>query len=179
MSLPKQYRVPQSDTYEAALKNGKMLRCGPFKIFTGSFSESRLGVVVPKKQMKLSHDRHRLRRRIHETMVPFALENTMVVVMLTQKIDPEHNLNDLESALKTLHHHHRNAVKNPMELLEDALRTQTNVHNAALNATSYIQQHTEYCDVHHPMHDRYRTLMDQVSKIANVPHTSIKTTPEA
>ncbi len=104
MSLPKPMRISQAQSFSAAMrKPGKMVYTdGTFKVHMGASDTPAVGVLVPKKLMKLSVDRHRLKRRIHALAATDFLMDAMLVVQLVKKTSPECSLTELSVFLQTL-----------------------------------------------------------------------------
>lgn len=99
MSLPRSQKIPQHQSYAAAMKGGSMQRLDGFKIYTAPQDKLQIGVVIPKKMMALSSDRQRLRRQIHGMTQELDLAGMMLVVQVTKKWKDSVELTPLKDAL--------------------------------------------------------------------------------
>ena len=101
MSLPRSQKIPQHQSYGAAMKGGAVLKIDGFKIYTAPQAKLQIGVVVPKKMIALSNDRQRLRRQIHGITQELDLAGMMLVVQVTKKWKDPVELTPLKEALAT------------------------------------------------------------------------------
>lgn len=99
MSLPRSQKIPQHQSYGAAMKGGSVQRLDGFKIFTAPQDKLQVGVVIPKKMIALSSDRQRLRRQIHGITQDLDLGGMMLVVQVTKKWKDAVELTPLKEAL--------------------------------------------------------------------------------
>ena len=100
MSLPRANRITQQESFSKAFKQGSSKAIDGMKIHRAPEPGLRIGVVIPKKMVKLSVDRHRLKRRIYATALEAGLHDCMLVVQVTKKMNAEYDLSALQ---KTLH----------------------------------------------------------------------------
>lgn len=99
MSLPRTQKIPQHQSYAAAMKSGAVKRLDGFKVFTVPQEKLQVGVVIPKKMIALSSDRQRLRRQIHGITQTLDLRGMMLVVQVTKKWKDSVELTPLKEAL--------------------------------------------------------------------------------
>ena len=105
MTLQKLHRPKNPNGFEKFFKDATIKVQGPeFTIYAMQDTNPISAAFITKKLMPLSVDRHRLKRRIQELLVPYA-EHYSVLVRLTKKTNAEVNLdwvkNTLEQQLST------------------------------------------------------------------------------
>lgn len=83
----RQHRLNQAQDFRRAFQQGRRLRqaCLVAQVVTNCLAHGRLGLIVPKKIVKLSTRRHRLKRIIRESfrLNQSALQGLDIVIRLT------------------------------------------------------------------------------------------------
>jgi RNase P protein component len=98
MTIARRDAVTQKTSFKPAL-SGEKFRIQPgITIYATPFERASLGIMVPKRFISLSVDRHRLKRRIAAQVVP--IEGLMVVVRVMGKIDTEVDISPITEWFK-------------------------------------------------------------------------------
>lgn len=102
MTLAKEFRPENPNGFEDFFKNTKLKKSvGVWTIYVTELEQQKSASFIPKKLMKLSVDRHRLKRRVLEELRPYC-ENNSVLVRLVKKADPDIDLSDLRLELQKM-----------------------------------------------------------------------------
>lgn len=97
MSINRNVAITQKTSYLPALKGERHDVQPGLAVYTTPSAQTGVGIMVPKKCVALSVDRHRLKRRIAAIVATEPLANTMVVVRVLKKMDTEVDLSKLSA----------------------------------------------------------------------------------
>lgn len=99
MTLPKIHRPSNPNGFEAFFKNTDLkANVGVWAIYVTHLDEPKSAAFIPKKMMALSVDRHRLKRRVLESLRPYSNDYS-ILVRLVKKTNSDVNLDDLNQKL--------------------------------------------------------------------------------
>lgn len=97
MSINRKVAITQKTSFLPALKGARTDIQAGLAVYIAPYESAAVGVMVPKKCVSLSVDRHRLKRRIAAIVATNPLVNTMVVVRVLKKMDVEVDLSKLQT----------------------------------------------------------------------------------
>lgn len=99
MTLPKKHRPSNPNGFEPFFKNTDLkASVGVWTIYVTHLDTPQSAAFIPKKMMSLSVDRHRLKRRVLESLRPYS-EDHSILVRLVKKTSPDVDLTDLNKTL--------------------------------------------------------------------------------
>lgn len=96
MSISRKQAISQKTSFLPAMKGAKHEVQPGLTVYTTLHESTAVGVLIPKKCVKLSVDRHRLKRRIAALVATEPLAGVMLVVRVTKTMDPALDLTKLK-----------------------------------------------------------------------------------
>ena len=105
MTLPSINRPHNPEGFKSVFQNAcATLRSGPFKLIASPAGQGPAFAAagLPKKHMRLSVGRHRLKRRIAPLLKPLISQNFCALILLCAPADPEMDLALLKKDLDRL-----------------------------------------------------------------------------
>lgn len=105
MTLPSKFRPHNPEGFKSVFQNAcASLRSGPFKLIASPAGQGQAFAAagLPKKHLRRSVGRHRLKRRIAPLLKPLLSQNFCALVLLCAPADPEMDLAALEKDLARL-----------------------------------------------------------------------------